>query len=234
MSDSVQYELSGDVAILRIDDGKANALDPATIEALHAGLERAEQEAAAVLLTGRPGRFSAGFNLGVLRGGDPDAARRLVAAGAGLALRIARHPTPVVIACTGHALAIGAVLLLAADLRIGASGDFKIGFNEVAIGMTPPVFLVEFARERLSKRHLHRATIQAEMYSPESAVDAGFLDRVLAPDDLFAGSLEESQRLAQLPRAAFAGTRARVRGAVLERIEAGLADDTARASPTGS
>jgi enoyl-CoA hydratase len=100
--------------------------------------------------------------------------------------------------------------------------------------MTAPVFLVEFARERLSKRHLQRATVQAEMYSPESAVDAGFLDRVLAPDDLFAGSLEESQRLAQLPRAAFAGTRGHLREAMLERIEATLAGDMARAFPTGS
>jgi enoyl-CoA hydratase len=128
---------------------------------------------------------------------------------------------------------MGAVLLLAADLRIGASGDFKIGFNEVAIGMAAPVFLVEFARERLSKRHFQRATVQAEIYSPESAVDAGFLDRVVAPDDLFAAALEEAQRLAQLPRAPFARTRGTVRAAVLEKIEATLADDMAGAFPTG-
>ncbi len=233
MSDPVQYELSGDVAILRLDDGKVNALDPSIIGALRDGLTRAEKEAAAVLLTGRPGRFSAGFNLGVLRTGA-DAARGLVTAGAELAVHIARHPTPVVIACNGHALAMGAVLLLAADLRIGATGDFKIGFNEVAIGMATPVFLVEFARERLSKRHLLRATVQAEIYAPESAVDAGFLDRVVAPDDLFAIALEESQRLAQLPRVPFARTRGLAIGTVLERIEATLADDMARAFPTGS
>ncbi len=232
MGDFVQYELSGDVAILRIDDGKANALDPGIIDALRSGLDRAEKEAAAVLLTGRPGRFSAGFNLGVLRDGGPDAARGLVTAGAQLASQLARHPAPVVIACNGHALAMGAVLLLAADLRIGASGDFKIGFNEVAIGMITPVFLLEFARERLSKRHLQRATVQAEIYSPEASVGAGFLDRVLAPDDLFAGSLEDAQRLAQLPRAAFAGTRGRLLKSMLERIEATLADDMARAFPS--
>ncbi len=222
MSDSVHYEQSEDIAILRVDDGKANALDPAIIDALVGGLQRAEKEAAAVLLTGRAGRFSAGFDLGVLRAGGPDVARGLVSAGAELALQVARHPAPVVIACNGHALAMGAVLLLAADLRIGASGDFKIGFNEVAIGMTAPVFLVEFARERLSKRHLQRATVQAEIYSPESAVDAVFLDRAVAPDDLFASALEESQRLGQLPRAPFARTRATVREEVLERIEATL------------
>jgi enoyl-CoA hydratase len=234
MSDSVQYELAGDVAILRIDDGKANALDSSIISSLRDDLRRAGEEAAAVLLTGRTGRFSAGFDLSVFREGGPEAARGLVTAGAELAVQIARHPTPVVIACNGHALAMGAVLLLAADLRLGASGDFKIGFNEVAIGMAAPVFLVEFARERLSKRHLQRATIQAEIYSPESSVDAGFLDRVVAPDDLFARALEESQRLAKLPRAPFSATRGTVRGEVLERIEATLADDIARVFPSDS
>lgn len=234
MSDCIHYELDADVAILRIDDGKANALDPSIIDALRSGLRRAEKEAAAVLLTGRSGRFSAGFNLGVLQAGGPDVARGLVGAGAELAVQIARHPNPVVIACNGHALAMGAVLLLAADLRIGTSGDFKIGFNEVAIGMAAPVFLVEFARERLSKRHLQRATVQSEIYSPESSLDAGFLDRVVAPDDLFSTALEESRRLAQLPRAAFARTRGLVRREVLERIEETLAGDLAGAFPTGA
>lgn len=234
MSDSIQYELDGDIAVLRMDDGKANAFDPSNIAAIRDGLRRAETEAGAVLLTGRPGRFSAGFNLGVLRDGGPDAARGLVTAGAELAVHVARHPAPVVIACNGHALAMGAVLLLAGDVRLGASGDFKIGFNEVAIGMSAPIFLVEFARERLSKRHLQRATVQAEIYAPESAIDAGFLDRVVPPDDLFARALEESKRLAQLPRAAFVRTRGSVREEVLLRIEATLADDMAGAFPAGS
>jgi len=234
MSDSVRYELSGEVAILRMDDGKANALDVATIGAIRDGLGRAEKEASAVLLTGRPGRLSAGFNLAVFREGGPDAAREMVAAGAELALQMARHPTPVVVGCTGHALAMGAVLLMAADLRLGADGDFKIGFNEVAIGMTTPVFLMEFARERLSKRHLSRATVQAEIYSPQTAVDAGFLDRVVPGDDLFPTALEQANRLGQLPRAAFVRTRKLWRGEALQKIESTLSDDLGGAFPSGS
>lgn len=231
MSDSVQYELSGEVAVLRLDDGKANALGLSTIGAVRDGLARAEKEAAAVLLTGRPGRLSAGFDLSVFQNEGPAGARTMVAAGAELALQIARHPTPVVIGCTGHALAMGAVLLLAADLRLGAAGDFKIGFNEVAIGMSAPVFLMEFARERLSKRHLSRATVQAEIYSPESAVDAGFFDRVVPEPDLFSSALEQANRLGQLPRGAFARTRKIMRAEVLDRIEATLSDDLAGAFP---
>ncbi len=126
------------------------------------------------------------------------------------------------------------LILLASDLRIGAEGGYKIGLNEVAIKMVLPMFAVKLARDRLSKRHLQRATVQAEIYSPEAAVDAGFLDRVAAPGDLFAGALEEAQRLAQLPRAAFARTRGTVRGEMLERIEATLVEDLAGAFPSGS
>lgn len=234
MSESVRFESSGDVAVLRIDDGKANALSPAVLEAIGAGLDQAEQAGQAVLLMGRPGRFSAGFDLGVMREGGMDVARAMVSSGARLALRLARFPAPVVIGCTGHALAMGAVLLSAADTRIGAKGDFKIGYNEVAIGMTTPLFLMELARERISKRHFLRATVQAEIYDPESSVDAGFLDRVTEPDRVFEESLAEAERLAKLSRAAYVNTRARARGANLDQIEATLEADMAGAFPSGT
>lgn len=229
MSDSVQYDQQGDVAVLRLDDGKANALGPEVIASVAEALRRAEKEARAVLLTGREGRFSAGFDLSVLQQGA-EAGRALVTAGAELAIQLARHPAPVVIGCTGHALAMGAVLLSAADLRIGAAGNFKIGYNEVAIGMTTPIFLLELARERLSKRHLHRATVLAEVYDPEAAVDAGFLDRVVTPEALADTALSEAQRLAaQLNRGALVGTRRLLREEVLQKIEKTLAADMAGA-----
>ena len=234
MCAQVSLEFSGGVAVLSLDDGKANAIGPALLGALGAALDQAEEAGQAVLLTGRPGRLSAGFDLGVLRDGGPEAARDLVMGGARLALRLGRFPAPVVIACTGHALAMGAVLLMAADTRIGAQGDFKIGFNEVAIGMTTPLFLLELARERISKRHFTRATVQAEIYEPAAAVDAGFLDRVVAPDRLFDEALAEAARLAKLPRAAYVQTRARARGAALDAIESGLEDDMAGMFPAAA
>lgn len=229
MSDVIHYDLDDSVAVIRLDDGKANALGPDVIEALSASLTRAADEAKAVLLTGREGKLSAGFNLKVLQGGGPDAGRALVTAGANLALQIARHPGPVVVAATGHALAMGAVLLCAADVRIGAQGDFKIGFNEVAIGMTTPIFLLELARDRLSKRHIHRAIVGAEIYGPEGAVDAGFLDCAVAPEDLLPTALAEAKRLGELPARAYVATRALLRGKTLELIEETLEEDMRRA-----
>jgi len=234
MADSVlDYSLDGRLAVLRMDDGKANALSHAAIDALHAALDRAEKEAGAVCLLGRPGRFCAGFDLSVMRSG-PEPMRRLVTAGAELLMRMAVHPLPIAIGCTGHALAAGALLLLAADSRTGARGEFKIGLNEVAIGMPLPVFAYELARERLSKRHWLRATVQAELYAPESAVDAGFLDAVCEPSALVEAALAEARRLAALPQPAFRRTKASVRGGVVAGIRATLAEDMARLTgPTG-
>jgi len=229
MSEPVSLESTGDVAIIRLDDGKANAIAPAVLSALGSALDQAEEAGQAILLLGRPGRFSAGFDLRVMREGGPEAALELVRGGAQLALRIARYPAPVVIGCTGHALAMGAVLLTAADTRIGARGDFKLGFNEVAIGMATPSFLLELARERLSKRHFMRATVQSEIYGPDDAVDAGLLDSTTAPDALEATALAEAQRLAKLPRAAYVRTRALARGTALELIESTLESDLAGA-----
>jgi enoyl-CoA hydratase len=221
------YTLEERVAVLRLDDGKANALSHAAIDAIHASLDRAEKEAGAALLLGRDGRLCAGFDLGVMRAG-PEAMRRLVTAGAELYLRMIESPLPIAVGCTGHALAAGAILLLAADARIGARGDFKIGLNEVAIGMALPIFAYELARDRLSKRHLVRATSQAEIYAPEAAVDAGFLDAVCEPAALVDTALGEARRLAALPQPAFRRTKAGLHRALVASIRATLADDMAR------
>jgi len=220
----VRVEIAERVAVVLLDDGKANALSHPRIEALGAALDRAEKEAGSALLIGRPGRFCAGFDLATMRAG-PEAARGLVAAGADLCLRLFELPIPVVAACTGHALAAGALLLLSSDLRLGASGEFRIGLNEVAIGLTLPVFGVELARARLSRRHFERAVNQAEIYAPAEAVDAGFLDRVVGAEALIGIARREAARLAELPQPAFRRTRRRTHAEIAARIRSTLERD---------
>jgi len=222
----VRFDLVGSVARVHFDDGKANAISFAALEALNAAFDRAEKEAGAVVLLGRGGRFCAGFHLDTMQEG-PDPARRLVGGGARLLARMAGAPLPIVAACGGHALAMGALLLLGADVRIGAEGDFKIGLNEVAIRLTLPDFAVELAEERLSRRHLLRATTLAEIYDPVGARDAGFLDRVVPAERLEAEALAEAARLAELPRRAFAETKRALRGERVDRIRAGLDENLA-------
>jgi len=215
-------EIAGDVAVLRLDDGKANAISMDVLTALDAALDRAVKDAKSVALIGRPGRFSGGFDLNVMRSGDAAAMQSLVRRGAELAHRLYGFPQPVVIGCSGHAIAMGAVLLLSADVRIGSAGDFKIGLNEVAIRMTLPVFAVELARDRLSRRHLQAATGLARIYDPAGAIDAGFLDRVVAPEQVEREAIAEAQRLAELDPTAHHGTKRSLRGPTLALIRASL------------
>jgi enoyl-CoA hydratase len=225
--EKVRYELRDAVALVTLDDGKVNALSHEVIAALQACLDRAEREAAAVLLTGREQRLSGGFDLKVMTS-SAEAARQLVTAGAELMLRLYTFPCPVIVACTGHALAAGAILLLVADARLGAEGDFKIGLNEVAIQLTLPIFALELARDRLSKRHFTAAVTQARIYDPVTACDAGYLDVTVPVPQLFDTALERARHLAGLPQQAFRATKLRERSATVRLIRATLADDIAQ------
>lgn len=221
MAEAVRIDIEDGLGVIRMDDGKANALSLALLDALGAALDRAERETKAVVLIGRPGRFSGGFDLGVMNQGG-DAMAQLVTAGGRLALRLYEFPMPVVIGCTGHALAMGAVLLLAADLRIGTEGPYKIGLNEVAIGMALPTFAAELARERISLRHLQRATALASVYDPAGAVDAGFLDRAVPPAELEREALAAARELAALHVGAHRLTKHTLRARALETIRSSL------------
>jgi enoyl-CoA hydratase len=220
----VRYQLEGKTAILTMDDGKANALSGDMIAELTSALAQASGEASALVLAGRPDRFCAGFDLKVMMSG-PEAARDLVRKGAELALKFYGSPVPVVAACTGHALAAGALLLVASDVRIGATGAYRIGLNEVTIGIYVPLFLVELARERLLPTELSRATLGAHMYGPEEAARAGFLDEAVSGGEVLTRARGEAERLGALSRAAFAGTKSRLRAATIARVLSTLDED---------
>jgi len=226
MEPCVRYQLRDGIAEIRLDDGKVNALTLDRFEELAGAFDRAKADRAAVVLGGRPGVFSAGFDLRVLRAGGA-AANETVRAGFELAERILAFPSPVVIACTGHAIAMGVFLVLAGDYRIGAQGAFRIGANEVAIGITMPRFGVEMCRQRLAPAHFQRAVGLAEMYAPEDAVAAGFLDRVVPADDVLRAAREVAAQLATLPVDVHAASKLRAREHALAAIRAAIEADAA-------
>lgn len=215
------YTQEGDVAVLSLDDGKANAVGHAFIDAVNGGLDRAEKDAKAVVIAGRPGVFSAGFDLKEFEKGE-DATLALVERGARMLLRIFSHPQPVVAACTGHAIAAGAFVLLASDTRVGVEGDFRIGLNETAIGMALPTFGFELAKSRLSKRAQTAAAIQATLYEPTAARDAGFLDEVVAPDALSECAMRHAAALAAYPGEAYAANKLGIRAESIATIRTSL------------
>jgi enoyl-CoA hydratase len=222
----ISYRVDDAIATITIDDGKVNVLSLPLLTELNAALDRAEQDQAVVILAGRQGVFSAGFDLPVLRAGGPDALAML-RAGFETAARLLAFPRPVVIACTGHAVAMGVFLLLSGDFRVGATGPFKITANEVAIGVTMPRAAVEICRQRLTPAHFNRAVIIAETFSPADAVAAGFLDRTAEASEVHEVARGVAAQLAALDMDAHAATKRRARGRALDAIRAAIDMDMA-------
>lgn len=226
MSAPLTTAYENDIAILTMDDGRANALGHAMIDAINAALDEAEGKAKAVLIAGREKRFCAGFDLDVM-GSGPENVRKLVTAGAELLMRLYEYPLPVIIACTGHALAAGGLLLLAGDSRIGTEGDFRIGLPEVAIGMTMPVFGIELARDRLARHRFTEAVTQARIYGPADAVAVGYLDEAVPAAALLETAKARAAALSALQQPAFANTKRKERQTTIALIRSTLKTDSA-------
>jgi len=226
MDSPVHYEQSERVARVTMDDGKVNVMSLAMQKALHLALDRAEAEEAVVLLTGRPGVFSAGFDLVTLRAGGTKA-RDMVIGGFELSERMLSFPTPVVIACTGHAIAMGAFLLLSGDYRIGPDGPFRFQANEVAIGLTMPRAAVEILRQRLTPSCLTRAVTMAETFRPEDAVAAGFLDEVVAGGEVMERAEAVADQATALDGGAHRSSKLIVRHQSLEALRTAIEADRA-------
>jgi len=219
---SVTTERHESVLVITLDDGRANALTRELFAAVTDAVRAAESdpEVKAVVITGREGRFSGGFDLGVMRGDDLDAISNLAADGAMLVHTLYSAKVPVVAACSGHAIAMGAMILLGCDLRIGAEGDFKFGMTEHAIGMSLPDWAVTILSERVPRTMLQRTLMNAEVYGPEGAVSAGFLDVVVPADRVLAEAIETAQQLGdQIDLRARASTLKRLRGPMLATLE---------------
>lgn len=223
---TTHFEIDGDIAVITLDDGKANAMGHATLAALHDALDRAEADAGALVVAGGAKAFSAGYDLAVMTE-STEAMRGLVSAGAELLMRLYGTALPTVAACTGHALAGGALTLLACDERIGPDdAPAKIGLNEVAIGMPLPVFAVELARDRVSSDHLTSSVLGA-VFDPQGAVAAGYLDRLVPRDQVVDAARSAAHRLAPLRRGAVGPTKTALRGRMIEHVRATLEADIA-------
>jgi enoyl-CoA hydratase len=212
------YTREGDIGNISLDDGKVNALGSTPIANLHLQLDRALHDGvSAVIISGRPGIFSAGFDLAELRS-DAAAPDRLRLQFIDLELRIFEFERPVVIACTGHALAAGAALLLTGDRRIGVDGDFKLGFNEARIGVSISAVTVELARYRMPMPWFE-SIVSGETYPPCSAQQAGLLDQVVQTTaQLMEESLNVAEALGRVPPQIFGDMRRAVRGPIADRM----------------
>jgi enoyl-CoA hydratase len=225
MTSAVTYALTDGVAIITMDDGKANAMSLAVQQGIHAALDQAEQDGAPVILTGRAGILSAGFDLKTLAAGGQGAIEMLNG-GIELAIRLLSFPNPVVIACPGHAIAMGVFVLLSADYRIGIKGNYRYTANEVAIGMTMPFSTIEILRQRVTPAALTRSVLLAEVFTPNNAVETGFLDLVVEEAELMPTAMTFAKSTSALNAGAHAASKKRLRADVLAAIRDGLAKDS--------
>ena len=220
----VNVTIEDNVHIISLNNGKVNAISPEVIAQINLALDAAEQQAAVVILTGQAGIFSGGFDLKTMKQSS-EAAIDLVTAGSTLSRRMLAFPTPIIGVCSGHAIAKGAFLMLSCDYRLGCAGEFKIGLNEVAIGMTMHQAGIEIARNRIPTNFLTRAVINAELFSPEAAVEAGFLDNVVEPEQLMTTAMMVAKHMQTLNMAAHHGTKLKMRHAILAALDAAIIED---------
>lgn len=226
MTELVTYELNDGIATIALNNGKANALGHEVFEGLNAALDRAEQDKAIVILTGQPGMFSGGYDLKEMQKG-PKEAMALVKIGSTLTRRLSAFPLPVIGACSGHAIAKGAFVLLSVDYRIGVQGSFKLGLNEVAIGMTMHHAGIEIARHRMPAPYFYRSVVNAEIFNPEGAVAAGFLDELVAPEQLMERAVAVATQMKQLNMNAHKQTKLKVKAEYLALLDRSIEQDAA-------
>lgn len=224
MNELTQYTSAENYVIIKINNGKANAISHEVIDAFNTNLTTAEQEQKPVIITGQPGIFSAGYDLKSMTK-SAESALELVTKGSELSHRLLSFPYPVIIACTGHAIAKGAFLLLSADYRLGTEGDFKIGLNEVMIGMTMHNAGIEIAKARLSSVYLERSVNNAEIYNPKEAVNAGFFDKIVPEEHLLPTAIKIAKMFGQLNKKAHAETKIKVRKEYLNNLKEAIEQD---------
>ncbi len=221
----VNVELNDNIATIALANGKVNAISHQVIKELNDALDLAEENQAVVILTGQAGMFSGGFDLNTMNAGAKEAVA-LVQEGSKLSRRMLSFPYPIIAACSGHAIAKGAFLLLCCDYRIGSLGNFKIGLNEVAIGMTMHQAGIEMARSRLPTNYFNRSVINAEIFDVNSAISAGFLDLAVEAEQLLTTAHTVANQMKQLDMKAHHGTKLKARAQALIDLDNAIEQDS--------
>ncbi|MDB2492065.1 crotonase/enoyl-CoA hydratase family protein [Gammaproteobacteria bacterium] len=199
MSDKLANLISeDDISIIKLDDGKANVFSPKMIQDVSECLDKVPTESGALIITGREGMFSAGFDLKIISAGNVQATMDMSLSGFKLLSRIFSFPRPVLAACSGHGIALGTFLLCCCDYRVGVKGDFMIGANEMRTNMVIPIPILELINHRVSSSHKYRAILGAEMYSIENGIGAGLIDEVVDAENLMETAMLKAKDLATM------------------------------------
>ena len=225
MSQIVNYQFDNDISHITMDDGKANAMSVKMLTGLNDALDKAEKAGGVVILSGRSNVLSGGFDLGVFKSGDNAQILEMLTLGAKLSHRMLSFPSPIIAACSGHAVAMGTFLLLCCDYRIGAKGNSKLAANEVAIGLTVPYFAIEVIKQRIINKHRSKAVGLAHFFEVDEALEAGFLDQAVESDQVLAEATRKAEEFLKLDLEAHKNSKLRLREPMLSSLKDAIARD---------
>ena len=213
-----------EISIITLDDGKANVFSEEMTQAINDCLDKVPTDSGSLIITGRPGMFSAGFDLKVIASGDVPKIKKMSLSGFKLLSRIFSFPRPVVAACSGHGIALGTFLLCCCDYRIGIKGEFLLGANEMKTNMVIPTPILELIKFRISPSHKYRSILGAEMYQLEKAIDAGLMDQVEEAETLMDAAIEKAKDLATMGHPSYTLTKALFIKDVADSIDNAIKD----------
>ena len=211
-------ETKDDISIITLNDGKANVFSSQMTQDINNCLDKVSNEKGCLIITGKEGMFSAGFDLKTLQGGDVKLIQEMTLTGFKLLSRIFSFPRPVIAACSGHGIALGTFLLCCCDYRIGIKGDFMLGANEMRTNMVIPPPILELIKFRVAQSHKYRAVLGAEMYTLSDGKNAGLIDEIVEPEDLLRTAMEKAIDLATMGHPSYSLTKELFIGEVHKKI----------------
>jgi enoyl-CoA hydratase/carnithine racemase len=205
---------AGRIRELRLARPPVNALNVEMLRALIVAVEGAAKEAA-IVVTGQPGLFSAGLDVRAMLEMDRESVAVLFVEVWRVQRTLAYSAVPVLFGITGHSPAGGTVLAIHGDYRVMALGDFRLGLNEVQVGLLP-AGVIHGAFRRLVGGHAAQLLTRAALIDPATALRVGLVDELCEPSQVPVRALEVARELCSLPRDPMLRTRALARRDLIE------------------
>ena len=208
----------GDISIIKLDDGKANAFSYDMLSQVNELLAKVPRDSGALVITGREGLFSGGFDLKTLATGDMEKITKMVQLGYNLLLELFSFDRPIVAAVSGHSIALGLFVTCSADYRIAIDGKYVCQANEVRNNMDIPTQIMEILKARVNKKYFYPAVYHSDAYSVQESIEVGFIDEVVSEDQFMERAMEKAKELATLPHPFYANTKKTAQEDVRQKI----------------
>lgn len=206
------------ISIITLDDGKANAFSFEMLTQVNQLLAQVPRDSGTLVITGRDGIFSGGFDLKTLATGDMEKITKMVQLGYKLLLELYSFERPIVAAVSGHAIALGIFITCCADYRIAKNGQYVCQANEVRNHMDIPTQIMEILIARVNKNYFYPAVYHSDAYSMQDSIAVGFIDEVVEEDKFMSRVMDKAEELSSLPHPQYVNTKHFAQGDVIKKI----------------